>query len=178
MVQSLEVDFWKFLNIFESEVRRQIIELLLQFEWRSLSDISEKLEHYYNVKMTLPGILKHLKQLERAGIVRHESGVFAVKPDARKTIYSLEGKERVEELLRRLENDVGNLLQTGVIFNETAKIARRVQRMGPNVSKEEIRQLKSLLARCESEKVDSCLTEDEKKKVKLWRMMLKLLEGK
>lgn len=178
MVQSLEADFWKLLNIFDSKVRRDIIRLLLQLEWRSLSDISEKLENNYNLKITLPGLLKHMKQLEEAGIVRHESGIFAKKPDARKTIYSLEGKERVEKLLQRLENDIGNLLQTGVIFNETAKIARRIQGMGTNVSKEKIERLKFLLAQCESEKVSDCLTEDEKKKVKLWRMMIRLLEEK
>jgi len=172
----LEAEFWKLLNIFESKVRRDIIKILLQLEWRSLSEIAEKLENNYNLKMTMPGLLKHMKQLEEAGIVRHESGIFAKKPDARKTIYSLEGKERVEKLLQRLEKDVGNLLQTGLIFNETAKIARRTQEMGTNVFKEETERLKSLLAQCESEKVNSCLTEDEKKKVKLWRMMIRLLE--
>jgi predicted transcriptional regulator len=176
--QSLEADFWKLLNIFESKVRRNIIKILLQLEWRSLSEISEKLENNYNLKMTMPGLLKHMKQLEEAGIVRHESGVFAKKPDARKTIYSIEGKERVEKLLQRLEKDVKNLLQTGLIFNETAKIARRIQGMGTNVSKEETERLKSLLAQCESEKINSYLTEDEKKKVKLWRMMIRLLEEK
>jgi len=178
VIQTLEADFWKLLNIFESKVRRNIIELLLQLEWRSLSEIAEKLENNYNLKITLPGLLKHMKQLEEAGIVRHESGIFAKKPDARKTIYSLEGKERVEKLLQRLENDAGNLLQTGVIFNETATIARRIQGMETNVSKEKLERLKFLLAQCESEKVSNCLTEDEKKKVKLWRMMTRLLEEK
>jgi len=174
----LETDFWKLLNIFESKARRDIIKILLQLEWRSLSEIAEKLENNYNLKMTMPGLLKHMKQLEEAGIVRHESGIFAKKPDARKTIYSLEGKERVEKLLQRLEKDVGNLLQTGLIFSETAKIARRTQEMGTNVLKEEAERLKSLLAQCEAEKVNSYLTEDEKKKVKLWRMMIRLLEEK
>ena len=178
MVQRLETDFWKLLDIFDSKIRRDIIRVLLQFEWRSLSDISEKLDNNYNLKITLPGLLKHLKQLEEAGIVRHESGIFARKPDARKTIYSLEGKERVEKLLQSLETNVGDLLKTGVIFSETTKSARLVQRMGPNVLEEEIERLKSLLARCESEKISNCLTEDEKKKVKLWRMMINLLEEK
>jgi predicted transcriptional regulator len=174
----LETDFWKRLNIFESKVRRAIIRLLLQFEWRSLSEIAKKLENDYDLKITLPGLLKHMKQLEEAGMVRHESGIFAKKPDARKTVYSLQGKERVEKLLLFLENNVGNLLQTGVTFSETAKIARRVQRMGTNVPKEEIRRLKSLLAQCETERVYTHLTEDEKKKLKLWRIMIELLEGK
>lgn len=178
MVQSLEADSWKLLNIFESKVRRQIIKLLLQFEWRSLSDIAEKLENDYDVRMTLPGLLKHLKQLEQAGIIRYESGVFAEKPDARKTIYSLEGKERVERILQHLENDVGNLLQTGVIFNKTARIARRIQRIGPNAPKKDMERLLFLLSQCESDKVSNCLTDDEKKKLRLWRMMMRLLEEK
>lgn len=178
VVQSLESDFWNRLNIFESEVRRNILELLLKFEWRSLSDIAKKLENDYNLKITLPGLLKHMKQLEEVGLVRHESGIFAKKPDARKTVYLLEGKERVEKLLQHLEDDVGNLLHAGIIFSKTAKIARRVQGMDPNVSKEEIENLESLLTQCESEKVSNCLTEDEKKKTKLWRMMIRLLEEK
>ena len=176
--ESLESDFWKRLSIFESKVRRNIITLLLQFEWRSLSDIAEKLENNYDLRITLPGLLKHMKQLEEAGIVRHESGIFAKKPDARKTVYILEGKERVEKLLQRLENNVGNLLQTGIIFSKTAKIARRIQGMGTNVSKEEINLLESLLVQCESKTINGCLTEDEKKKVRLWRMMIKLIEEK
>lgn len=52
--------------------------------------------------MTLPGLLKHMRQLEEAGIVRHDSSVFAKKPDATKTIYMLEGKERIEKLLMNL----------------------------------------------------------------------------
>jgi len=172
----LKDDLWKLLNIFDSKARRSIIRVLLQLEWRSLSDISERLESDYNLKITLPGLLKHLKQLEEAGIVRHESGIFAKKPDARKTIYSLEGKERVEKLLQCLQSDVGNLLETGVIFSETAKTARRIQEMGSNVLEEDMGRLKSLLAQCESERTSDCLTEDERKKIRLWRMMIHLLE--
>lgn len=164
--------------MFKSEVRRRIIKLLLQLEWRSLSDIAEKLENDYSLKMTLPGLLKHMRQLEEAGIVRHESGIFAKKPDARKTVYILEGKERIEKLLQQLEENVGNLLNAGVIFSETAKKARLIQGMEAYMSKKEINSFESLLVKCESEKVNSCLTEDEKKKVKLWRMMIQLWKGK
>lgn len=164
--------------MFKSEVRRRIIKLLLQLEWRSLSDIAEKLENDYSLKMTLPGLLKHMRQLEEAGIVRHESGAFAKKPDARKTVYILEGKERIEKLLQQLEENVGNLLNAGVIFSETAKKARLIQGMEAHMSKKEINSFESLLAKCESEKVNSCLTEDEKKKVKLWRMMIQLWKEK
>jgi len=178
VVQRLEADFWNRLNIFESKVRRYILRLLLELEWRSLSDIAKKLENDYNLKITLPGLLKHMKQLEEIGLIRHESGIFAKKPDARKTVYLLEGRERVEKLLQHLEDNVGNLLQTGIIFSKTAKMARRIQGMRNNVSKEEIGCLKSLLTQCESEKVNSYLTGDEKKKVKLWRIMIRLLEEK
>lgn len=171
----MEVDFWKLLSVFENRVRVEIVRLLLQFEWRSLSGIARKLESDYGWKMTLPGVLKHMKELEDAGIVRRESGVFLPKPDARKTIYLLEGKERVEKILQHLEENVGNLLLAGVVFHETAKLARKVQGMGPRIIKDERKRLESLLARCELEKVYNCLTEDEKKKVKLWRMMMTLL---
>ena len=171
----MEVDLWKLLHVFENKVRIEIVRLLLRFEYRSLSGIAEKLESDCGLKMTLPGVLKHLKELEDAGIVRHESGVFAKKPDARKTLYILEGKERVEKLLQQLEENITNPLLAGKIFSETANLARKVQGMGPVVGKEGRERLESLLAECESEKVYSYLTEDEKKKVKLWRMMMRLL---
>ena len=170
-----EVDIWKFLHVFENKVRVEIVRILLQFEWRSLSEIAQKLESDSGLKMTFPGVLKHMKELEDAGIVRHESGIFAKKPDARKTLYLLEGKERVEKLLQQLEENIRNPLLAGKIFSETTNLARKVQGMGPAVGKEGRERLESLLDQCESEKVYSYLTEDEKKKVKLWRMMMRLL---
>jgi DNA-binding transcriptional ArsR family regulator len=168
----LEVNFWRLLHVFESEIRVEIVRLLLQFEWRSLSDISKKLERDFGWKISLPGLLKHMRELEDAGIVRHESGIFAEKPDARKTIYLLEGKERVERILQHLQNNVGNLLLAGVIFNETTKLVRKFQGMGTRLAEDERKRLESLLAQCESEEVYTFLTEDEKKKVRLWRMMI------
>ena len=170
-----ELDSWKCLRVFENVVRVRILKLLLQFEWRSLSDIAAKLEQDFGLKMTLPGLLKHMKELEAAGIVRHESGIFAEKPDARKTIYLLEGKERVEKILQQLEQNVKDPLQAGVIFSKTAELARKIQRISSRMVGEERKRLESLLAQCESEKVYQYLTEDEKKKVKLWRMMLGIL---
>jgi predicted transcriptional regulator len=171
-----EVDSWKVLRIFANETRVAVLRLLAQMEWRSLSEIAEKLESDYGWKMTLPGLLKHMKELEDAGIVRHESGVFAKVSDARKTIYTLQGKERVEKILQQLKDNVANPLEAGLIFSETAKLARQVEGVAGTVTKEEERRLKSLLARCESEEILGYLTEDEKKKVKLWRMMLKIME--
>lgn len=165
-------DFWKLLHVFESEVRIGILRLLLRIEWRSLSEIAKELERDFGRKITLPGVLKHMRELEEVGLVRRESGIFTEKPDARKTIYLLEGKERVERILGQLENDVGNLLLAGAVFSETARLVRKVQEMGPRLVKEERKRLESFLVQCESEKIYVCLTEDEKKKVKLWRMMM------
>jgi len=172
-----EVDFWKLFRVFGNKIRVEIVRLLLQFEMMSLSEVAQKLEGEYDRKMTLPGLLKHMKELQDAGIIKQESGAFLPAPDARKTIYLVEGKERVEKILQQLENNTGNLLLAGAIFSETAKLARELQEMEHKLIKEERKRLESLLAQCESEKVYSNLTEDEKKKVKLWRMMMTFLEG-
>jgi len=153
------------------------VRLLLQFEMISLSDIAKKLEDKYGRKITLPGLLKHMKELEDAGIVQRESGAFLPTPDARKTVYLLEGKERVEKILQQLEGNVGNLLLSGALFTETAKLARKAQGTRHRLVEEEKKRLEYLLNQCESERIHSHLTEDEKKKVKLWRMMLTFLEG-
>lgn len=173
---NLEVDSWKLLRVFANEARVSIVRVLLQFEWRSLSEIAEKLENDYDWKMTLPGLLKHMKELEDAGIVRHESGIFAEVSDARKTIYTLQGKERVEKVLHQLEDNVVNPIRAGLIFSETAELARRVQGVGVIMAKDEERRLAPLLTECESEKISRYLTEDEKKKVKLWRMMMTFMK--
>lgn len=170
-----DIDVWKLLRVFENRVRVEITRLLLQFEWMSLSEITGKLASDYGWKMTLPGVLKHMKELEDAGIIRHESGIFAEKPDARKTLYMLEGKERVQKVLQQLEDNVANLLVAGVIFSKTAELARKVQGRSDRLIGEERKLLESMLAKCESEKVVSHLTEDEKKKIKLWRMMMTIM---
>ena len=167
-------DSLKLLNVFTNNFRVEIIELLLEFEWRSLSDIAKKLENDFGHKITLPGLLKHMKELEDAGIVRRESGVFAKVPDARKTMYILEGKERVENVLKKLKS-IENPLLAGRIFAETAKIARKIQGMG-SVTDEERKRVEALINQCESNEIGQHLTEDEKKKVKLWRMMMTLME--
>ena len=172
-----EVDFWKRFRVFENNARVEIVKLLLKFEMMSLSDIARKLEAESSRKMTLPGLLKHMKILEDAGILQQESGAFLPTPDARKTVYFLEGKERVEKILEQLEGSVGNLLLAGALFSETAKLARKVQGTRLGLVKGERKRLEFLLEQCESERVYNHLTNDEKKKVKLWRMMMKFLEG-
>lgn len=172
----MEKNYLKLLRIFTNDVRVKIIKLLLEFEWRSLTDIAKKLEKDFGSKITLPGLLKHMRELEDAGIVRRESGVFAKVPDARKTIYILEGKERVEKILKKLKS-IENPLHAGRVFAETARLARKIQGMGSTlITDEENKRLESLVNRCESNEISKYLTEDEKKKVKLWRMMMSLME--
>lgn len=172
----MENDSLKLLSIFTNNIRIEVMKLLLEFEWRSLSDIAKKLENDFGWKITLPGLLKHMKELENAGIVRRESGVFAKVPDARKTIYILEGKERVEKFLKTLKS-IENPLLAGRLFAETAKLARKIQGIGSTlVTDEERKRLQSLITRCESNEISRYLTEDEKKKVKLWKMMMTLME--
>jgi len=172
----LEKDSLKLLSIFTNNVRVNIIKLLLEFEWRSLSDLAKKLEKDYGWKISLPGLLKHMRELEDAGIVRRESGVFAKVPDARKTIYILEGKERVEKILKQLKS-IENPLLAGRVFAETTRLARKTQGIGSTlIMDEERKRLESLVNRCESNEISKYLTEDEKKKVKLWRMMMTLME--
>jgi predicted transcriptional regulator len=139
-----------------------------------LSEIAENLGKH-GWKMTLSGVLKHMRELEKAGLVRHEPGIFAKKPDARKTIYFLEGRERVEKMLQKLKDDIVNPLRAGVIFCETANFVRRIQGVGHRLTRKERGRLESLLTECESEEVFRYLTDDEKKKLKLWRMMMSIM---
>lgn len=164
------------MGLFDSKTRVQIIKMLLEVEWRSLSEIQRKLKDEREKEMTLPGVLKHMKELEQAGIVRRESGAFMREPDARKTLYMLEGKERVEKIMNQLEVSVGGMLKAGVLFRQTANLARRIQGVGRRPTTQEKERLKSLLARCWRREISNYLTEDEKKKMKLWKMMLELEE--
>jgi DNA-binding MarR family transcriptional regulator len=147
--------------------------MLLEFEFRSLSEIAAILGSRGS-RMTLSGVLKHMKELEKVGLVRHEPGIFGDKPDARRTIYFLEGKERIEKILKRLENEVLLPLQCGVLFSETGRLARQIQGARNEIGMKDRASLESMLSKCETENIFSHLTEDEKKKLKLWRMMLSI----
>lgn len=171
-----EPQFWSLLKVFESEIRIAIIRLLVKFEWQSLSEIARKLEANGGWKISLPGLLKHMKELEGAGIVRHESGIYGEKPDARKTLYILEGKERIQKILEVLEEEIAVPVMAGATFNEAFKLARRIQGIGHMSTTEEKEALESLIAKCESEEIETHLTEDEKKKVRLWKMMMTVEE--
>jgi DNA-binding transcriptional ArsR family regulator len=94
----------------------QIIEMLLKVERMSLSDIAGELEKR-GLGMSLSGVMKHAKELERAGILR---SALADEPDARKTIYTLDGRERVKKIMKHL-SEVASLLETGKIFCETER---------------------------------------------------------
>jgi len=170
----LKSNEWGLLNVFGNDVRVEIVKMLLEFEYRSLSEIAGILEKR-GWRMTLSGVLKHMRGLEKAGLVRHEAGIFAKTPDARKTIYFLEGRERIERVLEHLESDVKEPLKAALIFSETGQVARRVQGIGREPLDKEKQRLESLLVECESEKVYRHLTDDEKKKLKLWRMMLSIV---
>jgi len=170
----LEVKDFELLRMFGNKVRMEILRLLLDFEFRSLSEIAASLKKR-GWEMTLSGVLKHMRELEKAGLVRHEPGIFGEKPDARKTIYFLEGRERVKKLLMLLESDIISLLRVGVVFGEVAKIARQMLGTGHNLSDRDKKRLESLIAECESEAIYKFLTEDEKKKLKLWKMMLSIV---
>ena len=117
-----------------------------------------------------------MRELEEAGIVRHESGIYSEKPDARKTIYILQGKERVQKIMELFERDMASVLGAGIVFTETSKLARRLQGVGRKISEEEKEKMKDLITRCESKEVNIYLTEDEKKKVRLWKMMIAVEE--
>lgn len=170
----MAISNWEFLGTLCNKVRVEIVKALLELEFRSLSEITERLAEQGH-KMTLSGVIKHMRELEALGLVRHESGAFSSKPDARKTIYFLEGKERVEQLLKDLQNDVLAPLQAGIIFSRTAQLARRVQKINRKLLLEDRSLLESLLVQCELTNVFRYLTLDEKKKIKLWKLMMEIV---
>jgi hypothetical protein len=170
----LKTGDWGLLGVFGSEVRAGILKTLLKSDFRSLSEIASFLaEHGW--RMTLSGALKHMRELEKAGLVRHEPGIFAKTPDARKTIYFLEGRERISKIMEHLEADVKDPLKAGLIFHETGEVARAIQGMRHELLRGEKERLESLLAQCESENISRFLTDDEKKKLRFWRMMLPMV---
>lgn len=165
-------DSWRLLKVFANGVRAEIVKLLLNPELISLSEIAGKL-HGNGTQLSLPGLLKHMKLLEDAGVVRKEPGWILREPDARKAVYFLEGKERVERILQQIAG-AGDLLLAGETFKKTSRLARRVDGFDPKMSAEERKHFKTLVEKCESHGIYEVLTEDERKKVKLWKLMLTL----
>ena len=172
----IDVDSWSILHVFGNEMRIEILKLLLRHEMACLTDITRNLERNLRKKMTLPAVLKHMRILEKAGLVRLEPGIYPDKPDARKTLYMLEGRERILKILEQLEGNVRSRLIAGAVFHRTARLARSAQHMGLRYAGVNERHLESLLSECERGEIFDFLTEDEKKKVKLWRMMISVLK--
>lgn len=170
----MRVDSWKPLKIFGNKARVHILRLLLKCEIASLSDIVRAIERDHGLKISISGVFKHMKILENAGLIRHESGAFDEEPDARKTIYLLEGKERVEKILQ-LEEQAVELLRTGLVFKKTAELARRVRGIGPRYRRER-KLLTDALDKLQKEREWANLTKEEKEKVKLWRIITKYSE--
>ena len=162
---------WRLLHVFASDVRVRIVELLSQFEMLTLSNIAEKLE-MDGLQMSLPGLFKHMRVLEETGIVRMVSGGLVDPPDARKNIYFLEGKERAERILQQLKNNVCNLLSAMEMFNKASRLALKLDRVGPKMLTKERELFKSLIEKLESEQAYALLTDHEKKRVKIWKIMV------
>ena len=158
------------LSIFESRVRLEIIKILMEVDRLCMSDIARELEKR-GFHMNLPAVVKHVQKLEKIEILRGASGSLTDEPDARKTIYTLQGKERVKRIMNQLTN-IENLLESGIAFNETAKMLLKVMSRGRRASKEELEQLRSQLIKCESRKIRKHLTEEEKENIELWKTML------
>lgn len=159
------------LGIFESKARLEIIETLLEYQIMSLSEIRKKLKELHNRQITLPGLLRHMHELESVGIVSQESGGFLPIPDARRKVYVIQGKDRVKEILRSWDN-LNKKLTAGVVFSELTKMARNVFASGTIPQPAERTALEKMLEKCESEEILCHLMEDEKKKILFWKMMV------
>jgi hypothetical protein len=66
-------------------------------------------------------------------------------------------------------------LHAGAKFYEAAQFAREMQKMDQRLTGRDRKRFEALLRQCESDEVYTHLTEDEKKKLKLWRMMMSIL---
>jgi len=168
---NLQVD-QRLLKIFGNKIRVEILRLLLNREMASLSDILHALKHGCGFDLTISGIFKHIKILENAGLIHHESGGITLQePDARKTVYLLQGKERVEKIIKLVEK-ITELVECGLVFKKAAEAARKIQGIGPGYRKER-KNLKSWLKRLEKKEIMENLTEDEIEKIKLWKILIK-----
>ena len=165
------VKSWIQLGAFENKARIEIIHLLLNYEIMSLSEICHKLNETYNRKLTLPGLLRHMRKLEDVGLVRQESGGFLPNPDARRRVYLIQGKERVEKILQSW-SELSETLKASTAFSKLTRMARTVFSRGMIPLGKDAAAFEKLLESCESEEIYANLTEDEKKKLKFWKMML------
>jgi hypothetical protein len=170
-VNTLESKSLVELSVFESKARIEIVKLLLQFEIMSLSEIRKRLKETYERAITLPGLLRHMHELERVGIVNQESGGFLPVPDARRRVYIIQGKDRVKDILQSWDI-LSRKLGAGLAFSNLARTARQVFASGVLPQTKERLMLEKLIEVCESSQVACHLMDDEKKKIAFWKMML------
>lgn len=173
----MKSDPWVQLKVFDNKTRMEILDLLLNYEIMSLSEMHIKFEEIYKRKISLPGLLRHTRELENVGIIRQESGGFSHLPDARRRVYIIQGKDRVKEILQSWAK-LNTKLRAGMSFNELAKVARSVFGIfatGTIPQPNERKMLEIMIEKCESEDVLCHLMEDEKKKLKFWKDRLKKL---
>ncbi len=159
------------LGIFESETRIEIINLLLSYQIMSLSQMSKKFLENYGRKISLPGLLRHVRELENAGIIRQDSGFLLPTPDARTRVYIIQGKDRVEEVLQGLVT-LKTKLTAGMVFSELSKCARYLMGRETILQLRDREILERMIEKCESEDVFCHLTNDEKKKLEFWKGMV------
>jgi hypothetical protein len=167
----MKSDPWVQMRVIESEARMEIIELLFEYQIISLSEMKTKLMEIYSHKITLPGLLRHIHELEKVGIIRQDSGFFLPKPDTRKRVYIIQGKDRVKEILGSLTK-LKTKLTAGMVFSELSECARYLLSREPILQPNEREMLERMIEKCGSEDIFCHLTDDEKKKLKLYKLML------
>jgi hypothetical protein len=166
----LEKEWWSQLSVLENKKRIEVIQILLIYRSLSLSGIRKKLLETYDCKISLPGLTKHMEALEWSGIVRGYSGWRMKKEDARKRVYVIVGKERVEAILQYW-NALSEKVRAGKAFDELERLADSTFRSGGMLPKD-MEDLDNLLSICESDDVMAHLTNEERTKIPFWRMLL------
>jgi hypothetical protein len=171
----LEESTWSQLQVFENRVRIEIIQLLMDFEIMSLSEIRKQLQSKHDRKISLPGILRHMRVLEKTGIILlyERGGGFGKKEDARKNSYMVQGKERVIRALNSWSK-LSEELITSKNFLDLRLYARSVFLSGNIPQEHEKEKLHHLINQCEQPKVFCCLSEDEKKKIEWWKKTISI----
>ena len=112
-----------------------------------------------------------MDELEIAGIVRRESGLYLEEPDPRKKVYLIQGKERVTGIMQ-VWSELGLKLAASIEFNKLARVARDVFAGGTVPQEKELKNLECYILRCEEEWIFSNLTEHEEKKLKFWKLWM------
>lgn len=165
--------FWgDLLRVFMNETRVEILRLFFGSRWLTLGEIKQKLQTQHHRKISTPGVLKHVKELEKSGIIKAEwkGGWRLEQSDARKTLYKMEGKKRVKHVLQLLENEIAKSLIAGEIVQKIEHLTMEVQKLGPGI-REKMALLENLISESEDHQISCCLDDDDKKKVELGRVI-------